>query len=106
MARQLSPHEFQERFAAAGCRATPGQPEMRSGESWERFLASRKLTAIRNLSERMWEVDSVSGHTYEVSLHNRRDGEGMYLAGLRRRGLAGADHLMIPCPRGGFGLPA
>lgn len=52
---------------------------MHSGKNWEAFLVERKLRGICDDGANRWLVDSASGATYSVTLHSRRDGEGMYL---------------------------
>ena len=75
---ELSTQQFEERFDAAGQRATQ-QPAERTGADWESFLKKRRLLNIADDGADRWKIESASGATYSVTLHTRRDGEGMYL---------------------------
>jgi len=52
--------------------------EMRTGESWERFLADYRLSGIDGEGS-PYHVHSMSGRTYEVTLTTHLDaGDSMY----------------------------
>lgn len=77
--KDLTVREFEKRFDAAGQRACTEQAPTRKGASWEAMLKKRRLRNIADDGANRWKIESVSGATYSVTLHTRRDGEGMYL---------------------------